>query len=1769
MGKQIFSFKGMQRDMDPSKMPNQFAYEIRNMRIVAQDDSTLLSMVTEKGNVEAVIKDFDDHDSAFTIKGTIIGYCVCGNEYITLFTTANTTTPDRIYRLSRFYNETQNGRVIRHEDEKILYCKQLYAGNLNFKEDCVMETMFVYENFEIKKVYWIDGINQLRFINVENNDISSYADTSFDFVLPIEGKETVAIEKLPMAGLFNAGTIQYALSYYNKNGASSKVVYISPIYYCSDYNNGNAPDKTVNCAFKITVNGLDSSFDYLRIYSIFRSSRNGTPVCKRVYDVPTKKMQDSETFEYVPGSQWTDTYSPLYPPQTSFNISDITVWDTTTIRSTLKDHIYLQESNKIIYKVPSFIKKDSTDNTQGLIFVNKLGSTTSVPLTLVRNVEDNDIIHLTTAPNDIKTRPVNISYTSVPDKSAVDTISFIDTNISGEAVDYNEILYLGGYNIVPQTMDQKNNTLFLGNYKMNSIQIDEGLENEIKNNSSVTFDYLDDYKVEKGESITSTVYNNEYQLNSNSELITTFKGGETYKIGLMFQDKWGDWSRVIPIDTVKNTKYPKDRIADFSPVKCKVVLDNTSAIITHLLEAGFIKVRTVVASLPEKEVLCQGVLCPTVFNPNKRKNNAPYAQASWYFRTPLGGGVDNWRQKRHGVPQNNHYYNINNFKEAHADFENCEIQGASELMHPIGSPYEGKNDADYYPDWNILTINSPDLDSEETTYIPKSAKMRIIGWLPIDKSWSSIFVQTSTIPRDADSGIIDPNYRISSGRFWPGNYLDMNSYIWKDAKIEDNGSWDSPYKYLYPIYPFHRSNSLMMAKPYDDNGEPIYDNLETKVRASLRESVQTLYKDYEDGLSYDISNVGIVYDDNVTRVLDNDENDLNWNSKRNYTGNIDYVVTPAPYKNTGFDCNDASYDGLNHMNWDLTKIHTRQYEDTTPISMKYKSTTHGVFSLKYRADHKQPILPCVQYDESDTLSPDPHFYGQNTTIYGEPSWDSNPTINPYNGDPECKVEIDYLEHENDIDFWFAFYNRSQSASNWKLCILLNKDLVREFQLRPGDSIVIKNCDKIFNYDGNTIRHGFDLNGATSICLSFVYPRTDTISNALGFLKGTIVSYTMPDNTVVYNLEDVPPSGNPSENFYTIWLVAQDFSNTDLELFYNSGKHYIQYTVDRNSQLYYPNTSVAGNPLNDVLGSITTETGRITKKVNILDQRIFNLSPILYKDRLYSPPSSPGSLVWHYPTYLPSDYNDVQFYDDSQHSYYYNYFTFYPGYKDGLFLAELYLPTTNNNIVNDEDVLWTIGSTAQLLPTPDLGPISSINIPALNADCYFQRYDCLKTFSYTLEDKNQIVEMFSFMCETRTNIEGRYDNNRGKTDNTDIYINNFNLINKGYTQENNFYTYNYLDYSYYDILEWTNGVLWTMNKMYGSDIDAWTNIIPSSVLHMDGAFGAISAIRLVNDQLLCFQDKGLSLINYNERAVIANQTGVPVEIANSGKVSGKTVLSSKVGCSNKESIIVTESGVYWVDSNSRKLYTYSKEGFGSLSDAQGFETYFRDNTLNINTIKSFNDIVGKDVYFETDHQGTKECLNYNEKLGTFTSFFDYDMKFLFNFKDDVIAIKDNKLYNQFKGEYLNFFEEQKDYSVEFISNDNPTLDKIFTGLEFRADVVKVDTVQGNPQPRMLPDSGILDSDNTRLESSINEMPFTKLRVWDEYQDTGNTSLTSMIRRGTNLSQKFRIWRAEIGRDTLLNPHKLDRIRNPWARVKLFNDNKKPLKVVTHDIIVNYV
>jgi hypothetical protein len=206
----------------------------------------------------------------------------------------------------------------------------------------------------------------------------------------------------------------------------------------------------------------------------------------------------------------------------------------------------------------------------------------------------------------------------------------------------------------------------------------------------------------------------------------------------------------------------------------------------------------------------------------------------------------------------------------------------------------------------------------------------------------------------------------------------------------------------------------------------------------------------------------------------------------------------------------------------------------------------------------------------------------------------------------------------------------------------------------------------------------------------------------------------------------------------------------------------------------------------------------------------------------------------------------------------------------LWLGELYKDVNTETLFGGKtknalmDNKWLIGGDNVAIPNN-----GNVTLRWTYGDTYYQRYDCLKTYPFTNEDTNQMVEILSFMCETHVNIDGRYDRNRGQIDNTNMSPQNFNLMNDVYTQRDNFFIGRKLGAEVEESMMYGNQIVWSKAKNSAVDVDLWTNITLANSLELDGDKGAIQSLNRLNDQLICFQDTGISQILYNQNVQVSS------------------------------------------------------------------------------------------------------------------------------------------------------------------------------------------------------------------------------------------------------------------------------------------------------------
>ena len=103
-------------------------------------------------------------------------------------------------------------------------------------------------------------------------------------------KETYSLEKNFTGGQFHSGVIQYAFSYWNLNGVESNLFLSTDLSTISNKDRAGSPEDIHTCSFKVTIDNIDKSFDYIRMYSIQRTSLEGTPNIRIVKDINIDKV---------------------------------------------------------------------------------------------------------------------------------------------------------------------------------------------------------------------------------------------------------------------------------------------------------------------------------------------------------------------------------------------------------------------------------------------------------------------------------------------------------------------------------------------------------------------------------------------------------------------------------------------------------------------------------------------------------------------------------------------------------------------------------------------------------------------------------------------------------------------------------------------------------------------------------------------------------------------------------------------------------------------------------------------------------------------------------------------------------------------------------------------------------------------------------------------------------------------------------------------------------------------------------------------------------------------------------------------------------------------------------------------------------------------------------------------------------------------------------------------------------------------------------------
>lgn len=1416
------------------------------------------------------------------------------------------------------------------------------------------------------------------------------------------------------------------------------------------------------------------------------------------------------------------------------------------------------------------------------------------------------------------------------------TVSFTDTGNIGEVIDSNHLFYVGGEDVVLQTMAIKDATLFYG-----------GITTKKPSITSITDKYTDLFESLSVQSGYKEYFlprlNNNYYTWGNQMQVTDkgtsvqpyLKEGEHYRLGLQFQYKNGKWSEPVMVksDYIKEqfngirlpAVFTDVRTTDYQSSNIKLMLPSTHLSLKdsdkqsfeqfkkELEEAGYKKVRSVIV-LPtdiDRLVLLQGLLCPTVFRYGNRINNSGvYAQSSWFarmFPTPMDRYDMEDIVERNGTLSllENRYqrlYNINTMKQgtwynlaweplltpeyrhmcstafelmpglevrnrwavSHVDsdyqeskrkwknfrwIENIEkytqvnLDNSNEEFRWRGEP-GNPNDA-FVIDHSVLTFHSPRVEFRDLTSSShfEGCKLRLVGAALFKRGIADSVLQTSSPPLSdyPDAGFAGPKqttYRIDSDSAVDGN-ADINMILhWYDKWDWQGGSYYTGQIY---VYPWQCEGQL--------NGDNLGKDVETallshKILANLRISSNTYWLDQEqikvvsDNDAYKHIYYPVLFDSDqveITRLQAED------GSMLEYKGNEDLLITP---QNQYLFMQGYHYPDIDSRPAVLQDRAEKTQFIKRPVRMKYKSTPHVVIATPRYTDPAsnavfQQILPQLSGGDSSTGVYNGTKYSQNwstsSIMTSEPlaltmAYDIIPKYyktSYYHWDNQEGVQAGHKIP--DAFFKITKGRMSESDIQEAECILeqLNSDDISE-SLRISN--LIPDNDSSVNIAITwtfltQLAEGIETTNPSP--WQFEQTKPNSTSSQISPLVDNI-EVAEPDQgfkwqtvklTKIYNVTREGLTGAEGEdndiNTYKFTLL-NGLEGGDASVIYST-VNASAYNNFNNAQHVDMDPSAHSNP-------ITTETKFFIKDT--------------YPYLIQVPTTSQSkSITIRQAAIKP---NDGTTWSNSAY----------------MWIGELYRnPEDVKNAFggpNAEDSKWIPSSEAI-----SLQDFQENGIEYAWGDTWFQRYDCLKTYPFTNEDSNSIVDIVSSYIETNLNIDGRTDRNRGQAINVNATPLNFNLLNPVYSQQDNFFSYRVLDSTLFKDQTFPNQVSWSLSKKAAEKVDTWASVTLANTLDMPGEKGKITHLITKNDQLFCFQDKQISQILYNSRVQIPVSDGNPIEIANGTRVDGYRVINDTVGCQDKWAICSTPKGIYFIDKDNDAIYRYGEsllnlsydKGIRPWKDRNGSE--LQDNYTEWLPMKDDSDSAGfgikivydnlnQDVYFIPSVpevmgvDGSSLVLPavcFSEYVDEFTSYMNYEgSPAMFNFGEHLYSIAPldysgkTNIYRNGANTTLQIFDIPREYSVSFISNEDPNFTKIFDTIGCYADSID-------------------ENDNV-----TKDFPFNSITVNDSYQ-SGMAELDNK-----NVRRKFKKWGINIPRSgNKLLKRIPDRIRDTWAQITLSSES----------------
>ena len=358
------------------------------------------------------------------------------------------------------------------------------------------------------------------------------------------------------------------------------------------------------------------------------------------------------------------------------------------------------------------------------------------------------------------------------------------------------------------------------------------------------------------------------------------------------------------------------------------------------------------------------------------------------------------------------------------------------------------------------------------------------------------------------------------------------------------------------------------------------------------------------------------------------------------------------------------------------------------------------------------------------------------------------------------------------------------------------------------------------------------------------------------------------------------------------------------------------------------------------------------------------------------------------------------------------------------------------------------------------------------DTYLNIFDynnCM--FSYNTDDyyNNKANRLFlgAFIpCESSVNLALTHaDSSINRTYQAgDGYANHFvedDIVTVGdlYTQNTPSYAYNdaysaqpnakkFVAKSIYNIdnLLTDTRIISSELKTNNEVTDSWTKFKVANYLDVDTRFGPINDMKLFKNNLVFWQTDAFGTVAVNERSIITDNNPGALTLGTGGILDRYDYFTTMNGESPNQLRANTQSDstVYWYDSKRNEICGFNGQ-LQTVSKLKGVQSYLNKNK---DLFKKDPIAVYDKKYNEVLFTLGDKTLAFNEQLGVFTSFYNYNPDYYAEFSDKLYLFKSLKLFKYNGGEQADLDSDKAKVSeIEFVVNKDYPQTKTFDNVEY--------------------------------------------------------------------------------------------------------------------------